>query len=295
MFQQQQQINLKMSQLNQQGIILSPMDQGMMGQMSLQELEHVGEFYEVLDAQLLKLKLDQEQKLKKTNRLRMVVFDIIQDTIDRVFPNKGVKVEIYGSMATGLAIDSSDLDILVYDFVKKDSPRYHQMSRQDLIEEMQKLHAALNAIVGIKTNTLIEGASVPVIKLQMNLVKICEEQLSKNSKFEVKPSELETDEETRVLNIDITFDESCCDSEAVEHQGLKCCKYIKQKLEEFPKMKTLALVFKKFLSLKNMNKPFSGGLSSYSIIQMLQTVLKTEQKMGVAPKLSIGMIFKHFV
>lgn len=28
-----------------------------------------------------------------------------------------VKVEVYGSMATGLAIDSSDLDILVHDFV----------------------------------------------------------------------------------------------------------------------------------------------------------------------------------
>ena len=36
-----------------------------------------------------------------------------------------VKIEIYGSMATGLAIDSSDLDILVHGFIDMNSPRYH--------------------------------------------------------------------------------------------------------------------------------------------------------------------------
>ena len=35
-----------------------------------------------------------------------------------------VKVEKYGSMATGLAIDSSDLDILVHDFIDQNSPRF---------------------------------------------------------------------------------------------------------------------------------------------------------------------------
>jgi len=51
-----------------------------------------------------------------------------------------VKVEIYGSMATGLAIDSSDLDILVHDFINQDSPRFQHLSRMELIEEMQELH-----------------------------------------------------------------------------------------------------------------------------------------------------------
>jgi hypothetical protein len=58
-------------------------------------------------------------------------------------------------MATGLAIDSSDLDILVHDFINQDSPRFHQMNRQELIEEMQMLHQALNSVFALKTNTLI--------------------------------------------------------------------------------------------------------------------------------------------
>ena len=39
-------------------------------------------------------------------------------------------------MATGLAIDSSDLDILVHDFIDQNSPRFHYLSRNELIEEM---------------------------------------------------------------------------------------------------------------------------------------------------------------
>lgn len=58
---------------------------------------------------------------------------MIRDKIKEVYREKyknrdskscDVKVEIYGSMATGLAIDSSDLDILVHDFINQDSPRF---------------------------------------------------------------------------------------------------------------------------------------------------------------------------
>jgi DNA polymerase sigma len=74
----------------------------------------------------MKLKHDQESKLSKTKKLRDVAFDLIKEKILKVYRNKkkdcgqyqdNVKVEIYGSMATGLAIDSSDLDILVSDFI----------------------------------------------------------------------------------------------------------------------------------------------------------------------------------
>ena len=60
-------------------------------------------------------------------------------------------------------------------------------------------------------------------------------------------------------------------------------------------MKIIALIFKKFLSLKDLNKPFSGGLSSYSLVQMILAVMKYEEKINMHNKLSVGMIFKHFV
>ena len=79
---------------------------------------------------------------------------------------------MYGSMATGLAIDSSDLDIIVHNFINKDSPRFNQLNRHELVQEMQMLHQALNSIFALKTNTLIQTAAVPVIKLEINLAKI---------------------------------------------------------------------------------------------------------------------------
>jgi DNA polymerase sigma len=48
---------------------------------------------------------------------------------------------------------------------------------------------------------------------------------------------------------------------------------IKEKIKEYPHLKILALIFKKFLSLINMNIPYTGGLSSYSLIQMIIAVL----------------------
>ena len=60
-------------------------------------------------------------------------------------------------------------------------------------------------------------------------------------------------------------------------------------------MKIIALIFKKFLSLKDLNKPFSGGLSSYSLVQMILAVMKFEEQQGMHHKLNAAMIFKHFI
>ena len=60
--------------------------------------------------------------MQKTAKLRQIAFTLIRDEIKSLYRNKvhksagggertledQVKVEIYGSMATGLAIDSSD-------------------------------------------------------------------------------------------------------------------------------------------------------------------------------------------
>lgn len=74
-------------------------------------------------------------KLQRTSKLRAISFDLIKSKIRAVYREESealaqqVKVEMYGSMATGLAIDCSDLDLLVHDFVDKNSPLYNSMSR----------------------------------------------------------------------------------------------------------------------------------------------------------------------
>ena len=182
--QQQHQVNHKIQMLTSECYVINMHDQQILRTLDLQELSYVHEFYEVLDSQILKLKHDQEIKLQRTQHLRNIAFELIRDQIQSVYKRKSagksasklaVKVEIYGSMATGLAIDTSDLDILVHDFIDHNSPRFHQMTRQEMIEEMQMLHSELNGVSALKSNTLIDTASVPVIKLQMNLAKLIDQ------------------------------------------------------------------------------------------------------------------------
>jgi len=60
----------------------------MLSSLTLQELNYVHEFYEVLDSQILKLKQDQENKISKTMRLRDIAFDLIKGKIMRLYKNK---------------------------------------------------------------------------------------------------------------------------------------------------------------------------------------------------------------
>lgn len=62
-------------------------------------------------------------------------------------------------------------------------------------------------------------------------------------------------------------------------------------------MQILALILKKFLSLKNLNKPYAGGLSSYSLIQMLLAIFRLIERENqyFSSKTSISMVFKKFV
>jgi DNA polymerase sigma len=86
-------------------------------------------------------------------------------------------------------------------------------------------------------------------------------------------------------------------SNEVQHLGIQCCNYIKSKIDEHPNLKIMALLFKKFLSLKNLNKPYKGGLSSYSLIQMILAVLHIIERdnLFLNIKMSLSMIFKKFV
>lgn len=279
-----------------------PHDHFALSGLSAQDLSHVHEFYEVLDAQIDRIKDDQKTKLRKTEKLRDIAFNLIKTKIQEKYRQKQIsksrkakpaKVEIYGSMATGLAIDSSDLDIIVYGFIDPNSPRYQNMTRDQLVEELQMIHAALNDVQSVKDNNLIQTASVPVIKLQLNLLELCRLEKEKNPAFEIGPEHI--DDETTVLHIDITLDEPKKGSSEIQHLGIQCCNYIKSKIEQYPDLKIMALLFKKFLSLKNLNKPYKGGLSSYSLIQMILTVLTAIKLENDTQAWSLSKIFKKFV
>lgn len=72
-------------------------------------------------------------------------------------------------MATGLAIDSSDMDVLVSGAFSSEGP----VDRSIIIQQMKKLHKHLNYIYCLESNDLIETASIPVIKIVNSIPLTC--------------------------------------------------------------------------------------------------------------------------
>jgi DNA polymerase sigma len=73
-----------------------------------------------------------------------------------------VGIKMYGSMASGLAIDSSDVDLAVtgLDF---------QGNRDLHLREMNQLKQELSIINCVKSINFIDSATIPVIKLSIDL------------------------------------------------------------------------------------------------------------------------------
>ena len=162
-----------------------------------------------------------ELKLNSVRKERESVIDIIEGFVKEVFePKRGerqhgpivpIGVKQYGSQASFLAVDSSDVDIAVTG-LKLGGDIDTQ------IREMRKLYMHLEdrKYEGfIKKCEIIESASVPLIKLQVNLQVIQEINRNKTilqaqkegyDDFEPEPL-VQIDESMVILHIDITFDD----------------------------------------------------------------------------------------
>lgn len=93
----------------------------------------------------------------------------------------------------------------------------------------------------------------------------------------------------RYLGIDITFEdqsgfgyeyESNSPSVSPYHSGvskvnlgIQCITYIKSLCMKFADLKPIVMILKKLLQKSNLNSPYHGGLSSYSLVLMTSTFL----------------------
>ena len=116
---------------------------------------------------------------------------------------------------------------------------------------MSRLHAEFLKAVEEKELMLsefIHTASVPVIKIKARL--------------ENAPKKLQ------ILNIDITFDNSNNLQSAISSVTK-----IKELQKKHPTLRLLVICLKKLLAKHGLNKPYSGGLNSYSVVLMASTFL----------------------
>ncbi|OMJ90958.1 hypothetical protein SteCoe_6626 [Stentor coeruleus] len=156
------------------------------------------------------------------------------------------RIELFGSFASGLAIEASDVDIVITGL------EFHE--RQELEMACDYLATILRNYTFISKLNAIHTARIPVIKLEINTMSIVG---------------IES-----LIMFDITFDDSYQGNFGT-HLGLSTL-YLTKELELlYPSLLYLVLVLKKFLYTYELNSAYKGGLSSYSLVLWVAALLNS--------------------
>ncbi|EFJ50275.1 hypothetical protein VOLCADRAFT_104084 [Volvox carteri f. nagariensis] len=181
-------------------------------------------------------------------RQRMEVIDAIRAGVRKVWPNsRQVELQVFGSFANGLSTWSSDLDLVVTGVMEPDrvSGGYELADRAKITARLRKIADALNRAknIDILRQQLIPRARIPILKLW-------------------------------------TKSRVCVDVSVSDDSGPRAARYMVQQCRAFPPVKPLVLVVKTYLKACRLNEVNTGGLSSYSLTNMVIAHLQEELKSG---------------
>ncbi|GIL79163.1 hypothetical protein Vretimale_16704 [Volvox reticuliferus] len=181
-------------------------------------------------------------------RQRMEVVAAIRAGVRKVWPNaRQVELQVFGSFANGLSTWNSDLDLVVTGIMEPDrvSGGYEPADRAKITARLRKIADALNRAKNIEIlrQQLIPRARIPILKLW-------------------------------------TKSRVCVDVSVSDDSGPRAARYMVQQCRAFPPVKPLVLVLKTYLKACRLNEVNSGGLSSYSLTNMVIAHLQEELKSG---------------
>ena len=190
---------------------------------------------------------DLTRKLQTLESVRVELITRLREACGELFP--GSEVVVYGSYPSGLALESSDIDTVVVGVRKEE----HTVS-------LQRLGSTLRSQPWVSDLTVIDTASVPIIKLKA---------LS----------------EGQITKLDITFDDRRA-GDTGTHRGIERLSYTTQLLRELKPLRELTVVVKGILARHNMNSAYRGFLSSYSVMLWTAARLQTQTRLDLGELLS---------
>ena len=180
--------------------------------------------------------------------------------IANAFPASSV--ELFGSFVTGLAVPSSDVDMLVltHDSRKKANAA-HPNANPQFSRQFGVLASELRAKPWAVEVTAIPTAQVPVIKLVADPAQLGRPRGSKAQPGTARSS---------LVRLDITF-------ASLAHRGKRTTELACRLAAFFPALSPLVLCIKQLTAAAGLNDAFSGGLSSYCILLIVLCFLQTRQ------------------
>ena len=207
------------------------------------------------------------KNIEYLNQIRSKYLNKVENLLKNGLEKKyKIKFEHYGSYFTNLSIEGSDLDILV--FYKPNNPNFDFLNDIiDLLNENEDEFEFIHPIL---------SASVPVIKLQINISKEIDNNIVQFLPyFEIK--------DISHVKIDLTF---TSDEDEFKRPN-QIVSYMNQNIKDFSSIKPLLLVLKRYFRVMKMNKSFTGGLSSFSLFLLILAFLKSNNLIS-SPSVPLG-------
>ena len=217
---------------------------------------------------------------------------IIQETISF---SKDYNIDVYGSYATGLMIEASDIDIKI---------KLNNGNKSELDNLFEILCKQLEKENKFDTINPIATASVPVIKLLLSTEKFIKGKVELENNFKqfkelsaFKHYIFDSNELTK-FKIDVTFilgnnNNKNINNEIIENNSenkinneashehdkslgneMSSVVYVKEQIVKYPEVKFILRVLKRYFYYKKMNNSFLGGLSSYNLFLLLLSYAK---------------------
>lgn len=186
---------------------------------------------------------------------------------------KKAEVLLFGSYATGLAVPSiSDLDLVisVTSEAERKSPSEirgkYWRTQLFAMQNNERLLAALRCrllgfklkhVPGVENLKILDSATMPVIKFEYLL-----EMQGGGAKEGAALPPPGSQPEREAFKVDLTFGNT-------DHHGTKVVDFVNKLKPQFPGLPEVLLFLKQLLFKHGLNDPFSGGLSSFSLILMV--------------------------
>ncbi|KAG0169152.1 hypothetical protein DFQ28_003175 [Apophysomyces sp. BC1034] len=180
-------------------------------------------------------------------RMREYLIHKVRQVIKSYAPQ--AQIEVFGSFKTGLYLPNSDIDIVV------NAPVGVRL-------QLRKIASALERYDVCDFATVIERASVPVIKFEDSLTQ---------------------------LKVDIILDSKT---------GLASAEIIKTMMRHQPGLRELTLIIKHFLAIRKLNEVFTGGLGGYAIVCLVMSFLQMHPKVAsgeIDPEKHLGALLVEFL
>ena len=194
-------------------------------------------------------------KQKYLLKVAKIICDNLKDKFE-------IQYGVYGSFNVNLSIEGSDIDVcIIYKQLTKQDTDFKTMLYSLLRDNEQKQDFRYNT-----TNIL--NARKPRIIVEIDI----SEEIFKNPELKV----LNYCDESDFTKIKIDF--TLSDNQQYLIDNMNSVDYVKKNLKEYPQLRDLNLVLKRYLRIIEKNELYEGGISSSSLFLMELNTIKTYLK-----------------